>query len=31
MRYAFPCKIAQDDDEERATGREAYNVTLILS
>ena len=28
MRYAFPCNIVRDDEEERATGREAYNVTF---
>ena len=28
MRYAYPCNIARDEEEERATGREAYNVTF---
>ena len=28
MRYAFPCNIVLDEEEERATGREAYNVTF---
>ena len=28
MRYAFPCSIVRDEEEERATGREAYNVTF---
>ncbi len=28
MRYAFPCSIVRDEEEERATGREAYSVTF---
>ena len=28
MRYAFPCNVIRDDEEERATGREAYNVSF---
>ena len=28
MRYAYPCIIARDDEEERASGREAYTVTF---
>ena len=28
MRYAFPCNIVLDEEEEKATGREAYNVTF---
>ena len=28
MRYAYPCNIVRDDEEERATGREAYVVTF---
>ena len=28
MRYAYPCIIARDDEEARATGREAYTVTF---
>jgi antitoxin HicB len=28
MRYAFPCDIVRDEEEERATGREAFNVTF---
>lgn len=28
MRYAFPCNIVLDEEEERLTGREAYNVTF---
>ena len=28
MRYAFPCNIVRDEEEERATGREAYVVTF---
>ena len=28
MRYAYPCNIVRDEEEERATGREAYNVTF---
>ncbi len=28
MRYAYPCSILRDEEEERATGREAYNVTF---
>ena len=28
MRYAYPCNIVRDREEERATGREAYNVTF---
>jgi antitoxin HicB len=28
MRYAYPCSIVRDEEEERATGREAYNVTF---
>lgn len=26
MRYAYPCNIVRDEDEHRATGREAYVV-----
>ena len=28
MRYAYPCNIARDEEEKKATGREAYNVTF---
>ena len=28
MRYAYPCNIVRDEEEERATGREAYTVTF---
>ena len=28
MRYAFPCSIVRDAEEERTTGREAYVVTF---
>ena len=28
MRYAYPCSIARDEEEERTTGREAYTVTF---
>ncbi len=28
MRYAYPCNIIRDEEEERASGREAYNVTF---
>ena len=28
MRYAYPGSIVRDEEEERATGREAYNVTF---
>ena len=28
MRYAFPCNIVRDEEEARATGREAYVVTF---
>ena len=28
MRYAFPCNIIRDEEEQRTTGREAYNVTF---
>ncbi len=28
MRYAYPCNIVRDDEEARATGREAYTVTF---
>ena len=28
MRYAYPCSIVRDEEEERATEREAYNVTF---
>ena len=28
MRYAFPCNIVRDEEEQKATGREAYNVTF---
>ena len=28
MRYVFPCDIIRDEEEERATGREAYVVTF---
>ncbi len=26
MRYAYPCNIVRDDEEARASGRDAYNV-----
>ena len=26
MRYAYPCSIVRDEEEERATRREAYTV-----
>ena len=29
MRYAYPCSIVRDEEEERATGREAYTVTFL--
>ena len=28
MRYAYPCDIVRDEEEERASGREAYTVTF---
>ena len=28
MRYAYPCNIVRDEEEARATGREAYTVTF---
>ena len=28
MRYAFPCDIVRDEEEQKATGRDAYVVTL---
>lgn len=28
MRYAYPCNIARDEEEARATGREAYTVSF---
>ena len=28
MRYAFPCNIVRDEEEQEATGREAYVVTF---
>ena len=28
MRYAYPCIIVQDEEEKRASGREAYTVTF---
>lgn len=28
MRYAYPCSIVRDEEEERATGREAWVVTF---
>ena len=28
MRYVYPCSIVRDEEEARATGREAYNVTF---
>ena len=28
MRYAYPCSIVRDEEEERASGREAYIVTF---
>ena len=28
MRYAYPCTILRDEEEERASGREAYTVTF---
>lgn len=28
MRYAYPCNIVPDEEERRATGREAYNVSF---
>lgn len=28
MRYAYPCSIVRDKEEERASGREAYTVTF---
>ena len=28
MRYAYPCSIVSDEEEKRATGRQAYNVTF---
>lgn len=28
MRYAYPCNIARDEEEEGESGREAYTVTF---
>ena len=28
MRYAYPCSIVRDGEEERLSGREAYTVTF---
>ena len=28
MRYAYPCIVVRDEEEKRATGRLAYNVTF---
>ena len=28
MRYAFPCNIVRDEEEEKTTGKEAYVVTF---
>ena len=28
MRYAYPCNIVRDEEEQRATGREAYVVNF---
>ena len=28
MHYAYPCSIVRDEEEERATGREAYTVSF---
>ncbi len=28
MRYAYPCNIVRDKEEERVSGREAYTVTF---
>ena len=28
MRYVYPCNIVLDEEEKKATGREAYNVTF---
>lgn len=28
MRYAYPCNIVRDEEEQRETGREAYNVSF---
>ena len=28
MRYAYPCTIVRDEEEERASGREAYTVSF---
>lgn len=28
MRYAYPCNILRDEEEARATGREAYTVSF---
>ena len=28
MRYAYPCTIVRDEEEERASGTEAYTVTF---
>ena len=28
MRYAYPCSIVRDEEEERETGRESYVVTF---
>ena len=29
MRHIYPCDIVRDEEEERATGREAYVVTFL--
>ena len=28
MRYVYPCNIIRDEEEEKATGKEAYTVTF---
>ena len=28
MRYLYPCNIVGDEDEDRLTGREGYDVTF---
>lgn len=28
MRYAYPCNIVRDEEEERVSGRKAYNATF---
>ena len=30
MRYAYPCSILRDEEEARASGREAYTVTFPM-